>query len=249
MDQINVLIVEDTPAQSKALTKVLQENNYHITAIATTLKEALTIFYSDKKIDIVIIDIFLNGVPDGIALAETINTVPNATKPFVFLTSSTDREIFQRAKLTQPFSYLLKPFNELEILYAIEMAVEKFYAQNNVFLSEEENTVISSDYLFIKKGKSLKKVQLLDIVYIEVEERYCNIITEKEKFVIHISLTKIFKLLNPEIFTRTHRNYLVNTKKIEEIVPADNLIILSQKHHVPLSENYKGIIKKVRTLK
>jgi two-component system LytT family response regulator len=249
MDQINILVVEDTPAQSKRLTKVLQDNNYHVVAVATTFKEALAIFYSDKKIDIVIIDIFLNGSPDGIALAETINTVPDATKPFVFLTSSTDRQIFQRAKLTQPFSYLIKPFNELEILYAIEMAVEKFYAQENVFLSKKEDTVISKDHLFIKKGKSLKKVQLLDIIYIEVEEKYCNIITEKEKFVIQISLTKISKLLNPEIFIKTHRNYIVNSKKIEEIVPADNLIMLSSKHHVPLSEKYKNIIKKLHTLR
>ena len=249
MDQINVLIVEDTPEQSKRLSKMLEANNYHVVGIATTFKEALALFYSEQKIDIAIIDIFLHGAPDGIALAETINTVPNAARPFVFLTSSTDRTIFQRAKLTQPFSYLMKPFNELEILYAIEMAVEKFYAQQNVFLSQEENTVISDDYLFIKKGKSLKKVLLLDIIYIEVEEKYCNIITEKEKFVIMISLTKISKLLNPEIFTKTHRNYIVNAKKIEEIVPADNLIILSGKHHVPLSEKHKSIIKKLHTLR
>ncbi|AXG68424.1 transcriptional regulatory protein YpdB [Kordia sp. SMS9] len=249
MDQINILIVEDTPAQSTRLTKVLQENGYHVVGIATTFKEALTLFYGDVKIDIAIIDIFLEGVPDGIAFAETINTVPNAAKPFVFLTSSTDRQIFQRAKLTQPFSYLMKPFNELEILYAIEMAVEKFYAQQNVFLSKKENTVITDDHLFIKKGKSLKKVGLSDIVYIEVEEKYCNIITEKEKFVIMISLTKISKLLSPSIFTKTHRNFIVNSKKIEEIIPADNLIMLSSNHHVPLSEKYKTIIKNLHTLK
>jgi FixJ family two-component response regulator len=56
---------------------------------------------------------------------------PNASKPFVFLTSSNDRQIF--AKLTRPFSFLMKPFNELEILYAIEMAVEKFHNQNDAF--------------------------------------------------------------------------------------------------------------------
>ena len=82
MDQINVLIVEDIPAQSKKLTKVLEENGYNVVAVATTFKEALALFYGAIKIDIVIIDIFLNGVPDGIAFAETINTVPNAAKPF-----------------------------------------------------------------------------------------------------------------------------------------------------------------------
>jgi len=249
MDNISVLIIEDTPAQSDRLVNTLEENNFTVVGVAPSLTEALSLFYGSDKIDIVIIDIFLNGVPDGIAFAETINAVPNASKPFVFLTSSTDRQIFQRAKLTQPFSYLMKPFNELELLYAIEMAVEKFYAQQDVFLGDEEDTVISDEYLFIKKGKSLKKVRITDIIYIEVEEKYCNIITEKEKFVILISLTKILKLLDNNIFCRTHRNYIANIEKIEEIILADNLIILSGNHKVTLSDTYKDIVKRMRTLK
>jgi len=248
MDNINILIIEDTKAESDALVKVLEANNYNIVGIATSYKDALNLFYNNK-IDIVVIDIFLNGNPDGITFAETINVVPGVAKPFVFLTSSTDRKIFERAKLTQPFSFLMKPFNELEILYAIEMAVEKFYAQNDVFLSDEEDTVISKDYLFIKKGKSLKKVLLNEIIYIEVEEKYCNIITEKEKFVILISLTKILNLLDSAIFCRTHRNFIVNTEKIAEIIPADNLILLSGGHKATLSDTYKTIIKKIRTLR
>ena len=248
MNNINVLIVEDIPAESDALVEVLLANNYSVAGVARSFKDALATFY-DVKIDVVIIDIFLNGVPDGIAFAEAINVTPKASKPFVFLTSSTDREVFERAKLTQPFSYLMKPFNELEILYAIEMAIERFYGQNDVFLSDEEDTVISTEYLFIKKGKSLKKVRINDIVYIEVEEKYCNIMTEKEKFVILMSLTKMLKLLDNILFCRTHRNYIVNTDKIIEIIPADNLIILSGNHKATLSHKYKEILKKVRTLK
>ncbi|SED08724.1 DNA-binding response regulator, LytR/AlgR family [Tenacibaculum sp. MAR_2009_124] len=248
MDNVNILIIEDTPQESDRLVKVLEANNYSVSGVAPSFKEALALYYK-VKVDIVIIDIFLNGVPDGITFAETINTVPEASKPFVFLTSSTDRKIFERAKLTQPFSFLMKPFNELEVLYAIEMAVEKFYDQEDVFITEEEDTVISSDYLFIKKGKSLKKVQIKEIIYIEVEEKYCNIITEKEKFVILISLTKLLTLLDNAIFARTHRNFIVNIEKIIEIVPADNLILVSGNHKVTLSDRYKDIIKKVRTLK
>lgn len=248
MDSIKVLIIEDTPTESNRLENVLKTNGYSVIGVAQNFKDALDSFYN-SEVDIVIIDIFLNGVPEGITFAETINAVPNASKPFVFLTSSTDRNIFERAKLTQPFSYLMKPFNELEVLYAIEMAVEKFYAQNDVFLGEEEDTIISKEHLFIKKGKSLKKVLISDIIYIEVEEKYCNIITKNEKFVILISLTKILNLLDNKIFYRTHRNFIVNMMHITEIVPGDNLILLTEQHKATLSDNYKDIIKKVRTLK
>lgn len=248
MDKVNILIVEDRPEESSTLAKVLQEHNYTIMGIARTHKEALDIFYNNP-VDIAIIDVFLNGSPDGISFAEAITAVPGKEKPFVFLTSSTDRKIFERAKLTHPFSYLIKPFNELEILYAIETALEKFYEQPDAFLDENKSTVISSESLFIKKGRSLKKVHVDDIIYIEVEEKYCNIITEKEKFVILISLVKILELLDQTRFYRTHRNYIVNARKITEIIPSDNLIILSGNHKATLSDTYKSIIKKVRTLR
>lgn len=248
MDNINVLIIEDTPAESDALVKMLTENNYNIVGVARTHQEALTLFYQNS-IDIVVIDVFLDGKPDGITFAETINIVPNGQKPFVFLTSSKDRQIFDRAKLTKPFSFLLKPFNELEILYALEMALEKFYEQMNVFHTEDQNTVISSDTLFIKKNKVLKKVQIKDILYIEVEDRYCNIITETEKFVILISLTKIIQLLDAAKFCQTHRNYIVNLSKIEQINVNDNLIILKGNHKVTLSDKYKDFVKNFRILK
>ena len=157
MDKINVLIIEDTLAQSDTLVHALEENNYAVVGVATTLTEALSLFYSSQKVDLVIIDIFLHGVPDGIAFAETINAVPNASKPFVFLTSSTDRQIFERAKLTQPFSYLLKPFNELELLYAIEMAVEKFYAQQDVFLAMKKIRSLVKNICLSRKENRLKK--------------------------------------------------------------------------------------------
>ena len=247
MDNINVMIIEDTPEQSDALSKVLLANNYTIVGIARSYTDALKLFY-EQPIDIIVIDVFLDGKPDGITFAETINIIPNASKPFVFLTSSQDRKIFDRAKLTKPFSFLMKPFNELEILYALEMAVEKFYEQNNVFLSEDQDTVISSDFLFVKKKNSLKKVAINDILYIEVEDRYCNIITEKEKFVILISLTKISALLDANRFIRTHRNFMVNSTKIEEIILADNLIILKGGYKVTLSNSYKDFIKKMKIL-
>lgn len=247
MDNINVLIIEDTPEQSDALSKVLLANKYNIVGIARNYTEALKLFY-EQTIDIIVIDVFLDGKPDGITFAETINIIPNASKPFVFLTSSQDRQIFERAKLTKPFSFLMKPFNELEILYALEMAVEKFYEQTNVFFSEDQNTVIGNDFLFIKKKNTLKKVAINDILYIEVEDRYCNIITEKEKFVILISLAKISALLDANKFIRTHRNIMVNSNKIEEIILSDNLIILKGNHKVNLSNTYKDFIKKMNIL-
>lgn len=248
MDQINVLVVEDTLSESTALLSALKDSQFNVVGVATTHQEALKLFYSNK-VDLLVIDVFLNGVPDGITFAETITSVPDAARPFVFLTSSTDRAIFERAKLTKPYSFLLKPFNPLEILYSLEMAIEKFYGQTDVFQSDEEDTVISSEYFFIKKNNSLKKVAICDIVNIGVEERYCTIFTKAEKFLIQISLTKIIELLDSTVFCRTHRNHIVNLQQIEEIQTTDNLLVMSNKQMVPISPNYKDILLQFKILK
>lgn len=248
MDKISVLIVEDTASERDALLPVLKANNYNVLGVAETFKEALALYQSTQP-DILIIDIFLDGAPDGINFAEYVDTSSNSSKPFVFLTSSTDRKIFEKAKLAKPFSYLLKPFNELELLYAIEMAVEKFYGQDDVFSGDKEDTVISDDYLFIKKGKSLKKVLVSDIIYIEVEQKYCNVITKNEKFVILMSLKKMIKFLNSSVFYQTHRRFLVNAQKIEEIILSDNLILLYGGHKAEISENYRDVTNHFKTLK
>lgn len=248
MDQIRVMIVEDTPAESDALISTLKANQFHVVGVARSHQEALQLFFANK-VDILVIDIFLSGIPEGITFAESLNNIPGAAKPFVFLTSSTDRSVFERARLTKPFSFLLKPFNPLEVIYALEMAIEKFYGQADVFQGDEEDTVIGPEFLFIKKKDTLKKVGVSEIVNIEVEERYCTIFTENDKFVIQISLSKIQEQLDAAKFFRTHRKHIVNIDRIVEIQPADNLLVLTNKQHIPISDNYKEVLQKFRFLK
>jgi two-component system, LytTR family, response regulator len=247
MNRVNVLLIEDTKAEQEALSDMLSANGYAIAGVASTLTDALRLLHS-CEVDVMIVDVFLDGAPDGIALAEMLHFTPGIARPFVFLTSSNDRGVFERAKLTRPFSFLLKPYNELEVLYAIEMAVEKFYGPPGALPGTQE-TVAGSDCLYIKKKQSLKKVLYDDILYIEVEERYCNIVTEREKFVIMISLTRIAELLDKDRFVRTHRNFLVNTGKIEEIVLQDNLVILKGGHRVVLAEKHQDFIRKFNILR
>lgn len=248
MENINILIIEDDVEVSSELKSTLEKNGYTVSGIAENYQKALTLFYK-LPVDLVIIDIFLGENPEGITFAETISTVPNALKPFIFLTSSKDRQIFERAKLTKPFRFLLKPFNELEVLYAIEMAIEKFYEQTNVFASTNQDTVVTKDYLFIKKRSALKKVLLSSIIYIEVDNRYCSIITELEKFVIQISLAKILKYINTAVFQQIHRKYVVNMNSIEQIVTADNLLLLKNNHKITFSAKYKDLINNFSILK
>jgi len=254
MEHINILIIEDDLQQSERYKQILEFNGFYIVDIVRKYRDAMKYVLNENStqnpIDLYIIDIQLEGGNiEGIQIAEAIDAKPGRQKPFIFVTNLTDKVVFERARLTKPFAYLVKPVNELELLYAVEQAIERFYQQPNALSTEDENAVISDEYLFIKKSNSLKKVKISDIILIEVEEKYCNIMTLDEKFVILISLVKILELLNSDRFCRTHRNFIVNTDKITEIVPRDNLIILEGGYKATLSDKYKDLIKKIRTLR
>jgi DNA-binding LytR/AlgR family response regulator len=248
MNKINVLIIEDRPEESEPLVEVLKTLHYSIVGVARTYKEAIEFFFN-SKVDLVVVDIFLNGKPEGITFAETISAIPNSIKPIIFLTSSKDRQIFEHARLVKPFSFLMKPFNELEVLYAIELAIEKFYNQPNVFSKEESSAIFGDQYLFIKKNEALKKVFFNEILYVQVDDRYCNIVTENDKFMILISLSKMTQILDSSIFIKSNRNCIINKDQIETLFLKDNLIILKGNHKITLSDNYKEFISKMNILK
>ncbi len=247
MSNVRVLIIEDRKEESDLLIALLEENQYEISGIARTHSDAVKLMRS-VDFDIAIIDVYLGEHPEGIAFAETLNAQPDLSKPFVFLTSSKDRSVFDRAKLTKPFAFLMKPFNSLEVLYALEMAFEKYYDQEDAFSESESDTLLASDHLFIKKKGALKKVMLSTILYVEVEDRYCTLHCEEEKFVVLMALSRLENMLTPHGFVRTHRKFLAQRKKITQIILGEDTILLEGGHSIPISDNYKELTKDLNIL-
>ena len=75
---------KDNNEVASDLENTLDKNGYNVIGIAKNYQEALTLFYK-LPVDLVIIDVFLGDNPEGITFAETISTVPNSLKPFLFL--------------------------------------------------------------------------------------------------------------------------------------------------------------------
>ncbi len=236
MKKINVLIIEDNDFEANLLKEHLEKNDCRVVAIASNLKQALSLYYTEH-IDIVVIDIFLNGNPDGITFANKVNLNKNTLKPFVFLTGHMDRAIFEKAKIEQPFSFLLKPFNKLEVLYAIELALEKSV---NDMGHKEKKSEANNDAFFIKKNSVLHKILLNDISCVEVEGRYSKIMADKNTFLLEHTLVDLQRRLPKSVFARSHRNFIVNMNKVKEVHYNDNLIILEDNVKALLGRSYKN---------
>lgn len=127
MSKAKILIVEDEFIIANDISKTLEKNDYDIVGIAHNKEKALDIIKSNKP-DLVLMDIMLNDKDkiDGIALAESISKITSV--PIIYLTAYTDEKTLERAKYTNPYGYILKPFEDKELCNNIEIAIYKHKA-------------------------------------------------------------------------------------------------------------------------
>ena len=126
MSPIKILIVEDEMIIAEDMADALSNLGYEVTAIVASGDEAIEKAATNYPA-IVIMDINLQGDIDGVEAAQKIRNSQNI--PVVFLTAYADQTTLERAKATEPFAYLLKPFQERELKTTIEIAIERDRAE------------------------------------------------------------------------------------------------------------------------
>lgn len=142
MDNINILIVEDESIIAMELDARLRELGYGVSDTASTGEEAI-IKAGDTRPDLVLMDIMLKGNMDGIEAAHQIEA--RFHLPVIYLTANTDPVTIQRAKLSGPYGYLIKPFEEEALKITIEMALYKHSMETKLRQSESRlNTMLKS---------------------------------------------------------------------------------------------------------
>lgn len=127
MDKTKILVVEDESIVAKDIQSTLIRLGYDVPATASSAQSAFNKL-EELKPDLVFLDIKLKGDLDGINIAEHIKKTYSI--PVIFLTSFIDKATLDRAKLTEPYGYLVKPFNEKDLQSTIEMALYKFQKDN-----------------------------------------------------------------------------------------------------------------------
>jgi CheY-like chemotaxis protein len=120
MEKSKILIVEDEAIIAMELESQLQSLGYEVTSIVDTGEKAIKKAEEDKP-DLITMDIRINGPMDGIDTAEIIHN--RFGIPVIFSTAYLDQERIERAKITMPFGYVLKPVQERDLKVTIEMAL------------------------------------------------------------------------------------------------------------------------------
>lgn len=133
-----ILIVEDEPLIAADIEATLSELGYIIGGIASSAEEAIEQLQSNPP-DLVLLDITLGSDQNGLHVAEHLRQ--NTTLPFIFLTSHADKGTLDKAKKFLPNAYLVKPFNETDLLTTIEIVI---YSHRQQVLKSEIKPVFET---------------------------------------------------------------------------------------------------------
>lgn len=130
MTAVTILIVEDELLIARDLSQRLKKNGFQVAGVASSGVKAHELI-AEATPDLVLMDIVIKGDKDGITLAKEVHERYNL--PVIFLTAYADNETLQRSEQSGAYGYILKPFNEPELLVTIKLALQKHQQYKSVY--------------------------------------------------------------------------------------------------------------------
>jgi len=228
MTKTKVLIVEDELIIAEDLKQILLDIGYEVIDTVTNYDKALEAIQAQRP-DIILLDIVLKGEKTGIDLATHLQA--NSPIPFIYITSFADRSTLEKAKITKPAGYVVKPFEKADIYTSVEIALA----------NQPTATNSESDFLFIKEGSLITKIPHSEILWLEADGNYIDIHTTEKKHVIRSALKEVMQKLPIEQFFQIHKSFLVNIHHVKSV---DNNLVYLASQQLPLGRLYKeGFLK------
>ncbi len=181
MNRAKVLIIEDERIVALDLKNKLVKLGYEVINLLSSGEKALE--YLETEIpDLILMDIMLNGELDGILTASIIKEKFHV--PFIFISALSDEGTIHRAKFTEPYGYIVKPFSERELKTTIQIALHKseiekklveselkyralFYSATDAVITHDEDGIITSVNLSAVKLFGYKEE---DLVKMEIKK-------------------------------------------------------------------------------
>lgn len=266
--KLKALIVDDEYPARKELRFLLNKfDNIEVVGEATNAQEALTLI---KALDysILFLDIEMPGM-NGLEVGAKVQEMPNP--PHVVFVTAYD-EYAVRAFEVNAVDYILKPFDEKRLTQTINKIVKITQQQQQqqagavpagapqsdapslvpegISLPGQKPQHIKIDRIPAEKQGKTILVNESDIIFAFTEQDYVYIKTYNDKLFTRFTLKELESRLNPAIFFRTHRCYLVNLHKVKEIIPFFNgtytlIVEDNEKGEVPVSRAQAKKLRKI----
>ena len=234
---MQIFLVEDNLSYAIEIEMMVLEMGYQFIGKADDGETAM-VKIKEKKPDLILMDIDIRGKYSGIEIAKRIK---HLDIPVIFITAYQDLETYEKAKLTQPVGYLVKPFNQITLQSCIELTILGMakHDKNSAPSENWNNDILAKDSLYIKTQKTIKKIPLQQILWLRSEGNYTYIHTENKKYVVKLSLTRMIDNLADNDFARVHKSFVVKLSAVQKIIRATNELEI-QEHRVPIGRKFKA---------
>ena len=246
-----LLVIEDDTIIGADIASQLSKAGYEVLDILTKGEDVIQYVNTVSRPDLILMDIHLKGAMDGIEVAHQLNLGPNI--PIIYLTANFDDSTYERAKMTNPFAFLAKPFSQRELTRTVELVTNKVLEQRKKALSiPDEEQEANDDYyvlsgcIFIKEKEKLVRIKLDDIIYLEADRNYSQFFTTRQSHVFSMPLKALEQRINACQFVRTHRSFVVNLNHMDEVL--EDFVVLAGKN-VPLSRSFRQeVLKRIKLI-
>jgi len=218
------LIVDDNKV-ARLLLRQLLEKEGSVTVIGECDDGvSANRFLQNKTTDILFLDIEMPGM-SGL---ELLRMLPE--RPLTILTTAKQGYAVEAFELNV-VDYLVKPFSLSRVMLAIERARELLNHKNT-----QLSKGASNETLFIKDNKSIKKVAINEILFMEAKGDYMRINVPNKSYVIHSSLKTVEDKFPPGKFARVHRSFVIAIDKIDYI---EDRVVYIHNQAIPISDTYR----------
>jgi len=231
--KVRCLIVDDEPLAIKLITSHIQQiDNLEIVASCKNALLAIAIL-RDQQIDLMFLDIHMPQI-SGLDFLRTLTHPPK-----VILTTAYREYALEGFEL-DVFDYLLKPISFERFL----KSVNKYFERMEKPIAFQPSSPLFSDenFILIKDNKTIFKILLQDILFIEAFGEYMKINTAEKVHLSRETMHELEEKLPPAHFLRVHKSFLVNIKKITAF---SAISVHLQNKELPVGRSYKDRVWEV----
>jgi DNA-binding LytR/AlgR family response regulator len=227
---ISCVIVEDLPVAAEYLRNCCEKSgDIEVLGHFTNVNDAVT-FLNEHRVDLIFLDVEMPG-DDGFKLLDRI-----VYSPKVILTTS-KTEYAYNAFEYHVTDFLKKPFT----YQRFQEAIGKLALQEDT--RKKEST---DDHIYIKTDGKLVRLNNEEILYIESMGDYVKFVLADKKYVSHNTIKNLEEKINPAVFLKIHRSYIVNMKKVQNI--RDNTVVINGLE-LPISKaNRAEVLKRLNVI-
>ena len=238
---MNCIIIEDEiPAQEIMVSYIEKVAELNLVGIFNSSLKANSILQT-KTIDIIFLDINLPAI-SGINFLKTLKN-----PPLVIMTTAHTEYAVESFEYDEIIDYLVKPFNFERFLKAINKIESRQLDKLPILHYQSVNEIKKEDkYIFINVDKTLHKISLDDVKYVQSDRNYVTVVTKDLCLSFIDSLKNWNTYLNQSNFLQIHRSFIINLNFIEKLT---GNVVYIEKEKLPIGTTFRNdLLKKIKPI-